>query len=78
MPDTGSTFGPSDPKIEAMIATKRAMEAARLQRIKDPKSRVMGIDTQALAHQVGRSTRQRGSRRSSPLSTIRSACSRTR
>jgi len=52
MPDTGSTFGPSDPKIEAMIATKRAMEAARLQRIKDPKSRVMGIDTQALAQQV--------------------------
>lgn len=49
---TGSLFGPGDPTQERAIATRRAMEAARLQRIKDPKSRIMGIDTEALASQV--------------------------
>jgi hypothetical protein len=45
---TGSLFGPGDPTQERAIATRRAMEASRLQRIKDPKSRIMGIDTEAL------------------------------
>jgi len=49
---TGSLFGPGDPTQERAIATRRSMEAARLQRIKDPKSRIMGIDTEALASQV--------------------------
>jgi len=49
---TGSLFGPGDPTQERAIATRRAMEASRLQRIKDPKSRIMGIDTEALASQV--------------------------
>ena len=49
---TESVFGPGDPKQERAIATRRAMEASRLQRIKDPKSRIMGIDTEALAAQI--------------------------
>jgi hypothetical protein len=49
---TGSLFGPGDPTQERAIATRRAMEASRLQRIKDPKSRTMGIDTEALSSQV--------------------------
>ena len=52
MDATGSAFGPGDPKQERMIAVRRAMEAERLQRIKDPKSRIMGIDTNALDAQV--------------------------
>ena len=48
----GSLFGPGDPQQERAIATRRAMEAERLKRIKDPKSRIMGIDTDALAAQV--------------------------
>jgi len=42
-------LGPGDSAQERAIATRRAMEADRLKRIKDPKSRVMGIDTEALA-----------------------------
>jgi len=38
--------------MEKAIATRRACEAARLQRIKDPKARIMGIDTDALSAQV--------------------------
>ena len=49
---TGAPFGPGDPKQERAIAARRHMEAARLQRIKDPKSRIMGIDTDALAAQI--------------------------
>ena len=49
---TGSLFGPGDPQQDRAIAMRRAMEAQRLQRIKDPKSRIMGIDTEALAAQV--------------------------
>ena len=49
---TESLFGPPDPAMDAKLQKRRAMEAARLQRIKDPKSRVMGIDTDALAAQV--------------------------
>lgn len=49
---TGSIFGPGDPLQERAIATRRAMEAERLIRIKDPKSRIMGIDTEALSSQV--------------------------
>ena len=49
---TGSDFGPGDPAQEQGLARRRALEAARLQRIKDPKSRIMGIDTEALAQQV--------------------------
>ena len=37
---------------EAAIEMRRTMEAERLLRIKDPKSRIMGIDTEALASQV--------------------------
>merc|ERR1740138_787230 len=44
-----SMLGPGDSAQERAIATRRAMEADRLKRIKDPKSRVMGIDTEALA-----------------------------
>jgi len=47
-----SLFGPTDSKQEKAIARRREMEAARLQRIKDPKSRIMGIDTDALAAQI--------------------------
>ena len=50
--DATGAFGPGDPKQERMIAVRRAMEAERLQRIKDPKSRIMGIDTGALDAQV--------------------------
>lgn len=49
---TGSVFGPGDPQQERAIATRRSMEAERLRRIKDPKARIMGIDTEALAAQV--------------------------
>jgi len=49
---SGSIFGPGDNAMDRAIATRRAMEAARLQRIKDPKSRIMGIDTDALAAQI--------------------------
>jgi len=52
MEASGSIFGPGDPQQERAIATRRAMEAARLARIKDPKSRLMGIDPEALAAQV--------------------------
>jgi len=48
----GSLFGPGDPGKERAIATRRAMEASRLQRIKDPKSRIMGIDIDAIGAQV--------------------------
>jgi len=64
LPDTmtdaemsGSAFGPGDPAMEKAIMTRRAMEAARLQRIKDPKSRIMGIDTDALAAQIAEKQR---------------------
>ena len=49
---TGSAFGPGDPTMERAIATRRQLEAERLQRIKDPKSRIMGIDMDALGAQV--------------------------
>ena len=49
---TGSDFGPGDPKQEHAIAERRRMESDRLRRIKDPKSRIMGIDSGALAAQV--------------------------
>jgi len=49
---SGSVFGPGEPGQERAIATRRAMESERLKRIKDPKSRIMGIDTDALAAQV--------------------------
>jgi hypothetical protein len=48
----GSAFGPGDTKEERAIAQRRQMEAARLKRIMDPKSRVMGIDVDALNAQV--------------------------
>lgn len=54
---TGSLFGPGDTQQERAIATRRAMEAARLQRIKDPKTRIMGIDTEALAAQIAEKER---------------------
>jgi hypothetical protein len=50
--ENGVAFGPGDPQQERAIATRRALEVERLKRIKDPKSRVMGIDTEALAAQV--------------------------
>jgi len=49
---TGSAFGPGDPNMERAIATRRQLEAERLQRIKDPKSRIMGIDMEALGAQI--------------------------
>ena len=50
--ENGVAFGPGDPQQERAIATRRALEVERLKRIKDPKSRIMGIDTEALAAQV--------------------------
>ena len=50
--ENGVAFGPGDPQQERAIATRRALEVKRLKRIKDPKSRIMGIDTEALAAQV--------------------------
>ena len=50
--ENGVAFGPGDPQQECAIATRRALEVKRLKRIKDPKSRIMGIDTEALAAQV--------------------------
>ena len=49
---TGSDFGPGDPKQERAITERRRLEAERLKRIKDPKSRIMGIDVDALSEQV--------------------------
>lgn len=49
---SGSVFGPGDPQQERAIATRRALEAERLVRIKDAKSRIMGVDTEALASQI--------------------------
>jgi len=49
---TGSAFGPGDPAMERQIERRRQLEAERLQRIKDPKSRIMGIDTEALSAQI--------------------------
>jgi len=49
---TGSAFGPGDPQMERAIERRRQLEAERLQRIKDPKSRIIGIDTDALGAQV--------------------------
>ena len=46
--ENGVAFGPGDPQQERAIATRRALEVERLKRIKDPKSRIMGIDTEAL------------------------------
>ena len=47
-PASGVFLGPGDSQQERAIATRRATEADRLARIKDPKSRIMGIDTEAL------------------------------
>lgn len=47
-----SALGGGDPKTDAMIERRRALDKERLQRIKDPKTRTMGIDTDALAAQV--------------------------
>ena len=49
---TGSAFGPGDPQMQRAIERRRQLEAERLQRIKDPKSRIIGIDTEALGAQV--------------------------
>ena len=49
---SGSDFGPGDAKQDAAIGQRRALEAERLKRVKDPKLRTMGIDTQALTAQV--------------------------
>jgi len=38
--------------MERQIERRRQLEAERLQRIKDPKSRIMGIDTEALSAQI--------------------------
>jgi len=48
----GTDFGAGDPKQDAAIAQRRALEAERLKRVKDPKLRTMGIDAEALASQV--------------------------
>ena len=47
-----SALGGGDPKTDAMIERRRALDKERLTRIKDPKTRTMGIDTDALAAQV--------------------------
>jgi hypothetical protein len=47
-----ANFGPGDPAQERALAQRRAREAARLQRITNPKQRIMGIDSDALAQQV--------------------------
>jgi len=49
---SGADFGAGDPKQEAAISQRRAIEAERLRRIKDPKLRTMGIDAVTLAAQV--------------------------
>ncbi len=49
---SGSDFGPGDPQQEHAIMERRRLEAERLKRIKDPKSRIMGVDSSALAEQV--------------------------
>jgi len=49
---SGADFGASDPKLELAIEERRKIEAERLSRIKDVKTRTMGIDTSALAAQV--------------------------
>merc|ERR1712110_1353142 len=49
---SGPDVGPGDPKQYAAISQRRALEAERLKRVKDPKLRTMGIDTQALSQQV--------------------------
>lgn len=49
---SGSEFGAGDPKQDAAIAQRRALEAERLKRVKDPKLRTMGVDCEALAAQV--------------------------
>ena len=45
-------LGGGDVQTDAMIEERRRLDKERLQRIKDPKTRTMGIDTQALAAQV--------------------------
>ena len=45
-------LGGGDPATDAMIERRRALDKQRLTRIKDPKTRTMGIDTDALAAQV--------------------------
>jgi len=47
-----SALGGGDPKTDAMIERRRALDKERLTRIKDPKTRTMGIDTDALAAQL--------------------------
>ena len=42
-------LGGGDPTTDAMIEQRRRLDKERLMRIKDPKTRTMGIDTQALA-----------------------------
>ena len=49
---SGSDFGACDPKQEAAISQRRALEAERLKRVNDPKLRTMGIDCQAIATQI--------------------------
>jgi len=49
---TTSDLGAYDAKQAAAIETRRRLEAERLARIRDPKTRTMGIDTQSLALQI--------------------------
>ena len=45
-------LGGGDVQTDAMIEERRRLDKLRLQRIKDPKTRTMGINTEALAAQV--------------------------
>eukprot|EP00327_Prymnesium_parvum_P000787 CAMPEP_0182825002 /NCGR_PEP_ID=MMETSP0006_2-20121128/15598_1 /TAXON_ID=97485 /ORGANISM="Prymnesium parvum, Strain Texoma1" /LENGTH=385 /DNA_ID=CAMNT_0024952051 /DNA_START=37 /DNA_END=1194 /DNA_ORIENTATION=- len=58
-----STFGGGDPKQDAAIAQRRALEAERLKRIKDPKLRTMGVDLDALNAQIAEKEEQKAAER---------------
>lgn len=49
---SGPDYGNSDPKLDRAIQERRQLERERLDRIKDPKMRTMGIDSSALAAQI--------------------------
>lgn len=52
MSATSTFFGAGESNRDAAIAQRRALEAERLKRVKDPKLRTMGIDLAALDAQV--------------------------
>lgn len=58
---SGDDFGnATDPKLERAIEERRKLERERLDRIKDPKMRTMGIDTSALAAQINEKLAMKG------------------